>query len=171
GPLRPDAHRPGLDRGYGDPHFRSLFQKIPGQVGVVWELPICWVFRPMRKPPRRTADLLQAVPPLRDLHSYRLFTAYRHWRQPVEPVGFFAADNRVELLLDRLGNRSDDAFAHADLIHRTDGGDFRCGATEEDFVSNIEQFARNALLDGGNPKFTGDPHHRVSRNTGQHRIP
>src|SRR5258708_5381171 len=85
-------------------------------------------------------------------------------------VGFLTSYDGVELLLDGFSDRSDTAVAHADLVDRTDGRDFGGGAGEEDFVGNVERFARDLLFDNLDPQVASDLHDRVAGDAGQHGV-
>src|SRR2546425_10158305 len=98
----------------------------------------------------RTPSALECENQSQKLHADRLLVAHRNRGQPVERVGFFPANNRVKLLLDRLGAGADDALAHADLIYRPNSCDLRRPPAEEDLIGDIDHLTRNALLDNGN---------------------
>src|SRR5260221_3240608 len=53
------------------------------------------------------------------------------------------------------------------MVDGTDGRDFYGGAGEEDFVDNVEHFARDDLLLHGNLQVFGDFHHGVASDAGQ----
>ena len=90
--------------------------------------------------PRPWLDLTE------ELYSDGLFAADRDGRQPVVAVSLLAADNRVELFLERLRDRPHAALADLDLVDRPNRRDFGRGAAEEDINSDVEQLAWNHLL-------------------------
>src|SRR3954454_21284317 len=85
---------------------------------------------------------------LRVLNAYCLFHRYRS--EPVVAVGRLALNDVVEIFLQSTRDGAGLAIANSDAVHRTDWGDLRSGAAEEDFVRNVEQLARNHLFDEWN---------------------
>src|SRR4029077_7742447 len=72
-----------------------------------------------------------------------------YWGYPVVAVGLGAAGDGEKFFLEFAGDRAGDAFADRDVVDGTYRGDFNGRAGEEDFVDDIEHFARDdALLDG-----------------------
>src|SRR5713226_1292544 len=90
-----------------------------------------------------------------------------YWRKPVVAVGFVAAGDGEEFFLEPARDRAGCAFADLDVVDGTDGGDFDGGAGEEDFVDDIEHFARDDTFFDGNLQVFGDSHDRVARDAGQ----
>src|SRR5436305_14669089 len=74
---------------------------------------------------------------LHDLNPDGLLRADRHGREPIVTVRCFTAHDPVKLFLQRLDDRSNPTFIHADLIDRADGCDLGGGAAEADSVSNV----------------------------------
>src|SRR5581483_3142827 len=103
------------------------------------------------------------------LHAYRVL--YWHRGQPVEAVGHLAANNAVELVLDGARDRSHHAFPDADLIDRANWRYFRCRAAEENFVRQIEQFARYALFDHRNSEVARNGQDGIASNARQDGVP
>src|SRR4029077_10220831 len=122
-------------------------------------------------PPRTTAPEpeAQSLEPA-FLHADRLLAPYGDWRQPMMTIGLLAFDNGVELLLDGPGDGPRNAFAHRDLVDGADRSDFRGGAAEERFVSEVEHFARDHLFENRDVQVAGDLEHRVAGNAGEHRV-
>jgi hypothetical protein len=58
-------------------------------------------------------------------------------------VGFVAAGDGEEFLLEAAGYGACYAFAYLDVVDGADRGDFYRGADEEDFVDDLEHFARD----------------------------
>ena len=85
-------------------------------------------------------------------------------------VGNGAFDQAVKFTLNLLGNRPDNAVADADLVNRTDRGDLGCSAAKENFVGDVEHFARDHLLNHWNIAVLGDANHRIAGDARQHRI-
>src|SRR5579864_8429098 len=104
------------------------------------------------------------------LHADRLLAPYGDWRQPMMPIGLLAFDNGVELLLDGPGDGPRNAFAYRDLVDGSDRSDFRGGAAEERFVSEVEHFARDHLFENRDVQVASDLEHRVAGNAGEHRV-
>src|SRR5229473_8263959 len=97
------------------------------------------------------------------LHTDRLLHADRDWRQPFEAVGGGAVDDAEKFFLQRLGNRSNVAFADGDLIHRTYRRDLCRRSGKEKLIGNVQHFARNHLLDNGNALVSGNAQDRIAR--------
>ena len=75
-------------------------------------------------------------------------TGISQWKR----LGLLAAHDREELLLQLLGNRANHALAHLDLIHRADGRNLSRRAGKEDFIGDVEHFARNLCSTTGMPR-------------------
>ena len=85
-------------------------------------------------------------------------------------VGFFAFNQGEEFVLDAFGDGA--ARAHADF-HAVDGadrGDFNRSAAEEDFIGDVEHFARNDLFGYGNAEVFADGEDGVARDSRQRGI-
>src|SRR6266404_4788781 len=88
-------------------------------------------------------------------------------RKPVVAVGLGAAGDGEKFFLEFAGDGAGDAFADLDVVDGTDGGDFYGGPGEEDFVDDVEHFARDdAFLDGDLQVF-GDFDHCIAGDAGQ----
>src|SRR5580704_11037797 len=64
-------------------------------------------------------------------------------REPAMTIGLGAAREREEFVLDALGNGAARTIADFDAVDGTDRGDFGGGAAEENFVGDVEHFARD----------------------------
>src|SRR5579871_3002868 len=71
------------------------------------------------------------------------------WREPSEAIGLEAVGDGEELVGDLLGDFAGFAVADDYAVDAADGRDFRSGSGEEDFVGDVEQLARDRLLDYG----------------------
>src|SRR5438270_9875944 len=71
------------------------------------------------------------------------------WRQPVVAIRARAVDDAEELFRKLMRDRPCFAVLHQDAIDGTDGCDLGRGAGEEDLVRNVEDLARQRLLDNG----------------------
>src|SRR6202007_1613479 len=73
-----------------------------------------------------------------------------HWDvergQPVVPVRLRTGEKCEKLLLQRLGDGAAGTFADLNAVDRAQGADFGGGACEENFVGDVEHFARDHLL-------------------------
>src|SRR5437868_5222748 len=82
-------------------------------------------------------------------------------------VGLGAAGYGEEFVLQLAGDRAGYAFADLDVVDGTDGCDFDGGAGKEDFVDDVEHFARDYLLLHRDLQVFGDFHDRVAGDAGQ----
>src|ERR1700722_8781557 len=92
----------------------------------------------------------------------------RDWREPVMAVVLLSVHDRVELLLQRLGDGTDHAFADLYLVDRADRGYLRGRARKERFVGNVEHLARNHLFDHRYAQVSRHLQYGVARNPRQH---
>src|SRR5579864_6072123 len=106
----------------------------------------------------------------RELYSDWLLGAHRHRREPAVAIALFAADDGVELLLERLCNRPHSADADFDLIDRSDRRYLRGCAGEEHFVGDVKHLPRNRLLNDWNVQVARDLQHRVAGNARENGI-
>src|ERR1700676_2915557 len=105
---------------------------------------MCWLGR-------KAEGARSSAPPIIGLNlclnTDWLLTAHRHRRQPAKPVGLFAVHDAVKLFLNGSGDGSGHAFAHADLVNRTNRRNLSRGTGKEGFFRDVQEFARNSLLD------------------------
>ena len=89
--------------------------------------------------------------------------------EPAPAIGHFAAEQIEEGALDLFGDRATPSRADLDAVDRAHGCHFGRSAGEEELVRDIERLARQTLLDDFDAQVAHECHHRVARNTGQHR--
>src|SRR5712671_4678476 len=82
-------------------------------------------------------------------------------------IGLGAAGYGEEFVLQLAGDGAGYAFADLDVIDRTDRRDFDGGAGKEDFVDDVEHFARDNLFLDRDLQIFGDFHDRVAGDAGQ----
>ena len=92
-----------------------------------------------------------------------------HRAQPSILIGHPPVDDIEVGSLDRLGHRSTRTLSDHDLVHRPDGRHLDGGADEEQLVRDVEQLARNGLLDDREAEVASDRHDRVARDSRQDR--
>src|ERR1035441_9487185 len=85
------------------------------------------------------------------------------------PAPWLAADDAVNLRLQRFCHGAERARAHGDLVDRANGCDFGGGAGEENFVGDVEGFSRNLLLNDLDAEVARNLQHRVARDAGEYR--
>jgi len=85
-------------------------------------------------------------------------------------VGFFAAGDGEEFVLDAFGDGAAGAVADDEAIDRADGRDFDGSAAEKQFICDVEHLARNDLFDDGNFELAAQSHHRVASDAGERAI-
>src|SRR5581483_5902012 len=95
---------------------------------------------------------------------------HRHGRKPVVAVGHGAVDHPEELLLDRTRDRSESAFANANLVHRADRSDLRRAAGKKDLVGQVKHFAGDHLLDDRDIQVARDLDNGIARDSRQNRV-
>src|SRR5688572_29461753 len=99
------------------------------------------------------------------------FTGFIYERQPVgsERCGALGEDDVEEFLLQFLGDRSAFAGADRDAVNRTDRRDLGRGASEENFVGEIERCTLDLCLDDLKAELACDLQNRITRDPGQYR--
>src|SRR5581483_8824282 len=95
---------------------------------------------------------------------------HRHGRKPVVAIGHGSMDDPEELLLDRTCDRSESAFANANLVHRADRSDLRRGAGKKDLVGQVKHFAGDHLLDDRDIQVARDLDNGIARDSRQNRV-
>src|SRR5437764_677783 len=70
-----------------------------------------------------------------------------HRRHPAVAIGNLAVDVSEEFFLNTFSNRAAFSASDGGTIDAADGSDFSGRAGEEDFVGDVERFARNECLD------------------------
>src|SRR5207244_13550322 len=90
-----------------------------------------------------------------------------YWSEPVVAVGFGAFSDGEEFRLQCEGDWSGDAFADLDVVDGTNGSDFDGGAHEENFVGNVEHFARDDRFLERNVKVRREFDHGIAGNAGK----
>ncbi len=82
-------------------------------------------------------------------------------------VGFGAFSDGEEFRLQCEGDWSGDAFADLDVVDGTNGSDFDGCAHKENFVSDVEHFARDDRFLEGNVEVCCELDHGVAGNAGK----
>src|SRR5215469_2405732 len=90
-----------------------------------------------------------------------------YWCEPVVTVRRKAVDDVEEFVVDGCGERAHLAVVDEDAVDGAEMCDFRGGSGEEGFVANVEQFARESLLDDFNAELTCDRDHRVASDSAE----
>src|ERR1700751_1659662 len=104
------------------------------------------------------------------LHTPSLLAPQRDWRQPLVAIGLLAFDDRVELFLDRLGDRSHGALAYFDLVDGADRRYLGGGAGEKGLVGDVEHLAWDHLLEDRDFEIAGDLQDGLAGDTGEHGV-
>lgn len=88
--------------------------------------------------------------------------------QPAIAIWLVSVDDSVELGLKTLRHGPDSPGANADPVDGTDWRDLGGCTGEENFVGDVERFARNLLLDDLDSHVARDLHHGVARYAREH---
>src|SRR5580658_4509705 len=99
----------------------------------------------------------------------------RHWLgsvdfdrgEPAEAVGLEAVGNTEKLVGNLLRDFAHLAVAYHNPVDSADGGNFGRSAGEEDFVGNVEQFARESLLSDSQAEMASYGEDAVSGDAGK----
>src|SRR5690242_14508905 len=83
-------------------------------------------------------------------------------REPVVAVVLRATGDGEEFFLQLARDWSGHAFAHLNVVHRADGGDFHSRAHEENFVGDIEHLAGNDSFFAGDAEILREFANRIA---------
>lgn len=85
-------------------------------------------------------------------------------------VGFFAAGDGEEFVLNALGDGAAGAVADRNAIDGTDWRHFDGSAAEEKFVGDVQHFAGNDLLAHGDIELAAEGHNGVASDARERAI-
>src|ERR1035437_297366 len=90
--------------------------------------------------------------------------------RPAVAIRFDPVYDSEELPVDGRRDRSHFAVGDHDAVDGASERDLGCGSAEEGFVADVEQLARQRLLDDGNVQRLSDRQHGVARDSIEHRV-
>src|SRR5437016_8801264 len=90
-----------------------------------------------------------------------------YWGEPVVAIRLAPAGDSEELFLELPCDRSGHTLADLDVIDGADRSDFDGGADKEDFVGDVEHFARNYMFLQGNAQVFRQLRDGISRDARQ----